>query len=165
MHDGKREMFFLCYDVVNRASNVILYMIIKGRKLRRGLVVFLLLAIYPLWVCIFTWVHVARAEFPGGRNGPLDAYRHSLASAVVSHTLGEWAVSFATFLLEWGDRESNVMDRHNNRIGARIGAGVSTFREIEPAVRNAVGQGRKNSARDDEITWLPEKTWSSAVMW
>src|ERR1043165_5662459 len=77
----------------------------------------LLLSIYPCFVLIYTWSCVFQSNLEGGRHGPLDAYRHTLASAVVSHTLGEWAVSLMTNLMESGGKDSNNMDSHNNRIG------------------------------------------------
>ena len=71
---------------------------------------------------VFTWSHVLRSDLKGGRHGQLDAYRHALASATVSYTVGEWAVSLTTWVFESGGKDSNKMDIHNNRIGAKIGS-------------------------------------------
>jgi len=51
---------------------------------------------YPMCVLTYTWTCVFQSDLEGGKNGPLDAYRHTLASAVVSHTLGEWGVKVTT---------------------------------------------------------------------
>jgi hypothetical protein len=109
----------------------------KHRKLLRRVSAFAaLLSVYPICVLVFTWSHFLNSDFKGGRHGPLDAYRHALASATVSYTLGAWAVDAVTNIFEWNDRDSNKMDRHNNKIGASIGSSVRSFREIEPAVRD-----------------------------
>lgn len=79
-----------------------------------------------------------RSDLPGGRDGPLDAYRHTLASAVVAYTLDPVVVEWATRALERKFYDANAMDRHNNRIGARIGYHARSFSEIEPAVREQV---------------------------
>jgi hypothetical protein len=63
-----------------------------------------------------------RSNFTGGRHGPLDAYRHTLASAVIGFTLGPRAVQWATWAMENAGKDANRMDRHNNLIGADIGA-------------------------------------------
>ncbi len=64
----------------------------KRRLLKRAAAIALILCIYPAGVIVFTWSYVLKSDFEGGRNGKLDAYRHSLASATVAYTLGEWAV-------------------------------------------------------------------------
>lgn len=124
-----------------------------------------LLSLYPAFVLIFTWSHVMHADFEGGRNGPLDAYRHALASATVSHTMGEWAVVLVSMVGEMGGKDTNRMDRHNNRIGALIGKRVTSFRELEPAVRTAVEQGKANATEKERITWLPRSRWDAERLW
>jgi len=106
-----------------------------------------------------------RSDFEGGRHGPLDAYRHALASAVVSYTLGDKAVDIATSLMESKGKQSNTMDRHNNQIGARIGATANTFKEIELSVRQSVLNGTVGSTNDNQITWLPAEKWRDARLW
>jgi hypothetical protein len=101
----------------------------------------------------------------GGRHGQLDAYRHSLASATVSYTLGEWAVNLVTRVFEWDDKDSNGMDRHNNRIGAGIGSRAKSFREIEPAVLKSVRKGAVNATEPNQITWLPVDKWRDGRLW
>jgi len=123
-----------------------------------------LLSIYPCFVLIYTWNFVYRSNLEGGRNGPLDAYRHALASAVVSHTLGEWAVNLMTSLMESGGKDSNTMDSHNNRIGAHLGATSKSFAVLEPSVRQLVANGAVNSTDTNQITWLPKEKWRRAVM-
>jgi hypothetical protein len=124
-----------------------------------------LMGIYPLFVFIYTWTHVFRSELEGGRHGPLDAYRHSLASAVVSYTLNERLVKVTTRLMESGHKNSNRMDGHNNRIGARIGSSSKSFRELEPAVRQVVLDGAVDSSNPNQITWLPKEKWKSGRIW
>jgi hypothetical protein len=48
-----------------------------------------IMSLYPAFILGYTWFHVANAPFLGGRNGPLDAYRHTLASALVAYTLDQ----------------------------------------------------------------------------
>jgi hypothetical protein len=132
--------------------------------LRLGALV-LLLSIYPLCVLIYTWSYVFRSNLEGGRNGPLDAYRHALASAVVSYTLDERAVYLITSLMESRDKDSNKMDRHNNRIGAHIGAKSKSFHELEPSVRQCVLDGAANSTDTNQITWLPKERWRRGRIW
>ena len=137
----------------------------KRKILRRLGALALLLSIYPLFVLIYTWSCVFRSNLEGGRHGPLDAYRHALASAVVSYTLDEWAVDLMTGLLESKGKNSNKMDSHNNRIGAQIGAQSKSFGELEPAVRRYVLDGAVNSTDTNQITWLPKEKWRDGRLW
>ena len=106
-----------------------------------------------------------KSDFEGGRNGKLDAYRHSLASATVSYTLGEWAVSLTTWIFESNEKQSNKMDTHNNRIGARIGSNARSLSDIEPSVREAVLRGHVFATDPEQITWLPSSKWRNARLW
>jgi hypothetical protein len=136
----------------------------KRKILLRLSALTVLLTIYPCFVLIYTWNCVYHSNFEGGRNGPQDAYRHALASAVVSYTLGEWAVNLITSLMESGGKASNSMDSHNNRIGAHIGASSKSFTALEPSVRQSVANGAVNSTDTNQITWLPKEKWRRAVM-
>jgi hypothetical protein len=133
--------------------------------LRKVGLIALVLSIYPLCILIYTWSYVLRSDLAGGRHGPLDAYRHALASAAVSYTLGDMAVGISTKLMESKGRTSNTMDRHNNLIGARIGASVNSFKEIEPLVRQYVLDGTINTTNDTQITWLPTDKWHDGRFW
>lgn len=123
------------------------------------------LSIYPLFVLGYTWFHVVRSDFEGGRHGPLDAYRHTLASAVVSYTLGERAVALVTCVFESQDKDSNHMDGHNNRIGAAIGSTSPSFAELESTVRQRVLAGSQSSCNPDQVTWLRMERWGDARLW
>lgn len=125
----------------------------------------LLVIAYPGFVLGYTWSHVAESNLPGGRFGPLDAYRHTLASAVVSYTLSPRAVDWVTSVMERGRGPSDRMDRHNNRIGAGIGARAGSFGEIEGAVRAEVQRGVINAKGPDQITWLPPGRWRTNRLW
>lgn len=124
-----------------------------------------LLGAYPGWVLGYTWRHVLRSELQGGKNGPLDAYRHALASAVVSYTLGERVVHTVTVVMESGGKRSNRMDRHNNRIGAAIGAKARAFSELEPAVFRSIRNGQVDATDPNRITWMPKDTWRDRRLW
>jgi preprotein translocase subunit SecF len=137
----------------------------KRRLWLRLLVSGVLLGAYPAFVLIYTWSFVFASDFQGGRHGPLDAYRHALASSVVAHTLGKPAVELVTALFESKGKDSNVMDSHNNRVGAGIGAGSRSFQELEPAVRQAVLEGGEGVSDPTRITWLPEEKWRSGRLW
>lgn len=139
------------------------------KKKRRLLLIFGALAgvvsIYPLFVLLYTWSCVFRSDLEGGGNGPLDAYRHALASAVVSYTLGERVVGVVTRVMESKGKDSNKMDRHNNRIGAQIGARSKSFWELEPAVRERVLDGVVDSSNENQITWLSKERWRRGGLW
>lgn len=106
-----------------------------------------------------------RSDLKGGRNGQLDAYRHALASATVSYTLGEWAVSLTTWVFESGGKDSNKMDIHNNRLGAKIGSSCTWFGDLEPAVRQAVLDGEASATDPAKITWLSPSKWRDGKFW
>jgi hypothetical protein len=125
----------------------------------------LLVSAYPAFVLGYTWSHVARSNFPGGRDGPLDAYRHTLASAVVAFTLSPRAVEWATAAMERGTKDANLMDRRNNQIGAAIGLRAHSFGEIEPAVQAEVLRGAVNARDAVQVTWLPRERWRASRLW
>lgn len=133
--------------------------------LRRVFIAVLIAGIYPLSVLVYTWSCVLRSDLKGGRHGPLDAYRHALASSLVSYTIGTWAVNLTTSVFESSGKASNNMDRHNNRIGAAIGARSRSFRELEQSVTQAVEHGTVNSADPWRITWLNENQWRDGRFW
>jgi len=137
----------------------------RRKLLRRACAFALLLSIYPVCVIAFTWSHVLRSDLKGGRHGQLDAYRHALASATVSYTLGEWAVNVTTWIFESGEKDSNKMDIHNNHLGARLGVKAESFSDIEPAVRSSVLNGTVSSVDSDQITWLPSSRWRDGKLW
>lgn len=135
----------------------------KKRSALRGFFALgVFLSAYPAFVLGYTWTYVFRSEFHGGRHGPLDAYRHALASSVVSYTLGESSVNLVTNLFESRGKDSNTMDSHNNRVGAGIGSRAKSFHELEPLVRQSVLNGTVGATDPNQITWLPEKKWRSA---
>ena len=121
----------------------------------------------------YVWGQVLIQDLPGGHDGPLDAYRHTLASAVLTYVFdgafgqraGIGAVEVVIFVMEHGESRSNVMDRHNNRLGSRIGSHAPTFAEIEPAVIQAVAKGTILATSPDQVTWLPEQDWRAGVFW
>ena len=137
----------------------------KKKRLKKLIIVALVLSIYPLFALIYTWSHVYQSELEGGRHGPLDAYRHTLASAVVSYTLSENAVSAVTSIMEWGEGETRLMDKHNNMIGAQIGANAKSFQDIEPEVRKYISEGMINSTDPARTTWLPKERWKDRRAW
>ena len=108
---------------------------------------------------------MAKSDFPGGRYGPLDAYRHTLASALVAYTLNEKAVSLVTKVMESKNRDVDLMDQHNNQIGAGIGMNAKAFSAIEPTVREFVSNGKVDSTNEKQITWLPANRWSDGWVW
>jgi hypothetical protein len=126
---------------------------------------FLMLGSYPVLVLGYVWIKVAQSDLPGGRNGPLDAYRHTLASALVSYTLDEKVVRWVSNLMEDERIITQRMDRHNNRIGAMIGNKAKRLSEIEPAVAKKVSEGRVFARDPDQSTWLPESIWGDSKMW
>jgi len=138
----------------------------RRRWLRRLLLVAGLLAAYPAFVLGSVYLATSRSDLPGGRHGPKDAYRHTLASATVAFTGSPRWVDWVTAVME-GDGHgrtgrgdaARAMDAHNNRIGARIGAGAASWNEMNAAVLRAVQAGGVAVEDEDRITWLPRERW------
>jgi hypothetical protein len=138
----------------------------KNRKrLIRIVAAMLLASAYPAFVLGYTWNHVAHSKLPGGRHGPLDAYRHTLASAVVAFTLSPRVVEWVTWLMESAGKDANLMDRRNNYIGKNIGTRARSFSEIEPTVRVQVQSGSVNAFDPAQVTWLPPQRWHASRLW
>jgi hypothetical protein len=140
---------------------------VSTRKKTASLIfVFLMImSLYPALILGYTWFHVANAQFPGGRNGPLDAYRHTLASALVAYTLDKRVVNSVSTVMEFQNSRSNLMDKHNNDIGANIGMRAVRFSDIQPAVMNAVNQGTNNAKSPSQVTWLTSEYWKESTLW
>ena len=137
----------------------------RRRRRRRLALVVLLLAAYPVFVLVATYRQFFSADLPGGRNGPADAYRHSLASAIVAYTLSPRCIDWVTRVME-RDGEGNAsraMDAHNNRLGARIGAAARSWNDMQDAVRDAVRNGAVDATDPDRITWLPASRWQNRL--
>lgn len=120
-----------------------------------------LAAAYPCFVLGSVYAHWLQADLPGGRNGPADAYRHSLASATVAYTGSAAWVDWVTRAMEGDglDSDMHAMDAHNNRIGARIGARATSWNQMQRDVRIAVHAGTVDATDPDRITWLPRERW------
>lgn len=125
----------------------------------------LAIALYPAFVLGYTWSHVLQSPLPGGRHGPLDAYRHTLASAVVTYTLDARAVQMVNGVMERRGKRANAMDIHNNLIGADIGSHAARFSDIEPTVAARVAAGRIDAIAPDQTTWLPPREWKDGFAW
>ena len=131
----------------------------------RALAVLAALAAYPAFVMIAVYAQWFAAALPGGRNGPADAYRHSLASAIVAYTLSPRCVDWVTAVMERGG-EGNVaraMDAHNNRLGARIGETADSWSAMQQAVRAAVISGAIDARSPDQITWRAPSAWQDRL--
>lgn len=125
----------------------------------------LVLATYPAFVLTCTWSYVLQSPLPGGRHGPLDAYRHTLASAIVAYTLDARAVHLVNRVMERRGTRANAMDIHNNLIGAAIGSHAARFSDIEPMVMRSVEAGDVDAASPDQTTWLPASDWQEGFAW
>lgn len=131
------------------------------RRGLRALLAFAIAAVYPAFVLGSVYATTLHSDLPGGRNGPKDAYRHSLASATVAYTGSARWVDWVTRFMEHGDGgdAANAMDRHNNRIGAEIGARAESWTQMRTDVLAAVKAGGVDIADDHRITWLPPEQW------
>ena len=142
---------------------------VDGREWRRRwrpiAFVVLVLAAYPVFVLVATYRQFFDADLPGGRNGPADAYRHSLASAIVAYTLSPRCVDWVTSVMERGGQgnSARAMDAHNNLLGARIGAKATSWNDMQDAVRDAVRNGAVDATEPDRITWLPASRWQNRL--
>jgi hypothetical protein len=132
-----------------------------SRRLKVFAATFLVLSAYPAFVLGTVYSHWFSAGLPGGRNGPADAYRHTLASATVAYTTSPRLVALVTRVMEDDGRGSDMraMDAHNNRIGARIGADARSWDEMQRRVRDAIATGRAQATDANQITWLPRERW------
>ncbi|MGO4776882.1 hypothetical protein AB4084_15480, partial [Lysobacter sp. 2RAB21] len=103
----------------------------------RVLAVLAALGAYPAFVMIAVYSQWFAADLPGGRNGPADAYRHCLASAIVAYTLSPRCVEWVTAVMERGGQgnASRAMDAHNNAIGAHLGARAENWTAMQREVR------------------------------
>ena len=131
------------------------------RRLQLVAATFLVLAAYPTFVLGTVYAHWFGAHLPGGRNGPADAYRHTLASATVAYTTSPRLVALVTHVMERDGHGSDMraMDAHNNRIGAHIGATAGSWSEMQARVRAAIDAGQVQATDADRITWLPRERW------
>ncbi|MGB4118169.1 MAG: hypothetical protein WBK51_16625 [Polaromonas sp.] len=125
----------------------------------------LLAMFYPVVVLSYTWTYVLMSNFEGGRHGPLDAYRHTLASAFVSYTTSPSVVAMISHVMENNTKRSSAMDRHNNNIGSGIGQSASKLSEIEPLVARSITNGAVNSLQIQQSTWLPKEDWRPGKLW
>ena len=139
--------------------------IARSRAWRRAALLVLALAAYPAFVLVMTYSRFFAADFPGGRNGPADAYRHSLASAIVAYTLSPRCVDWVTAVMEDDGvgNPSRAMDAHNNRLGARIGATAANWDAMQQAVLAAVEHGAAEARSPDQITWLAPGAWQERL--
>ena len=137
----------------------------RRRHWRRLLVVAVVLGAYPAFVMVVTYSQFFAVGLPGGRNGPADAYRHSLASAIVAYTASPRCVDWVTAVME-RDGQGNAaraMDAHNNRLGARIGAAADSWNAMQQAVLAAVKNGAIDARSPDQITWLAPDAWQERL--
>jgi hypothetical protein len=147
------------------ATTTLVSMQTRTKSLIRIFAVALLVSAYPTFVLGYTWTRVALSDLPGGGDGPRDAYRHTLASAVVAFTLGSRTVESVTRAMERSGTDANRMDRHNNEVGSAIGKRARSFTEIEPAVRDYVQRGAVHASDPVQVTWLPPEKWKHSILW
>jgi hypothetical protein len=135
------------------------------KRWRRVIVAALVLGAYPAFVVAATYWHFFQAQFPGGRNGPADAYRHALASAIVAYTLSPRCVDWVTAVMEHDGEghPARAMDAHNNRLGARIGANADGWDAMQQAVLAAVKNGAIDARSPDQITWRAPSAWQDRL--
>ena len=136
-----------------------------GLRHSRLAVLLVVLAVYPAGLLGYVWYHCWSTGLEGGKNGPLDAYRHMLSSAMLAYTTTPSAVGFVTRVMEFRGRPTDLMDRHNNAIGAEIGSHAHGFAEIEPLVRMRINAGAINAQADTQATWLPPQQWRTSFFW
>lgn len=137
----------------------------RRRPWRLLVLAVLVLAVYPAFVLVAVYRPWFDANLPGGRNGPADAYRHSLASAIVAYTLSPRCVDWVTAIMERDGQgnASRAMDAHNNRIGARLGAAAPSWAAMQRDVRAAVDHGAIDAVSPDQITWLAPAAWQDRL--
>ncbi|MGB4813302.1 MAG: hypothetical protein WBP13_12595 [Methylophilaceae bacterium] len=122
-------------------------------------------ALYTAFVLSFVWWHCYQSPLTGGSNGQLDAYRHTLASAVVAYTTSPKLVEITTIYMESNNTPANLMDQHNNAIGANIGITAHSFSSLTMLVDAKIRQGKVNATDQNQTTWLPKTRWRTSVIW
>lgn len=125
----------------------------------------ILISMYPIFVLSYVWRECFVSDFQGGKSGQLDAYRHTLASAVVAYTSSPKVVDLVTACMERKERSDNLMDRHNNLIGAKIGLTAKSFNQINTLVRQQVSRGTENAIENSQSTWLARPYWGKSLFW
>jgi hypothetical protein len=138
---------------------------LRLRRWRWVIVAAIALGLYPAFVLGTVYATTLRSDLPGGRHGPKDAYRHSLASAIVAYSGSLAWVDWATQVMENGGKgdAARAMDAHNNWLGARIGAQADSWNEMQTAVLAAVKAGDMNVEDQNRITWLPPERWQNRL--
>lgn len=121
--------------------------------------------LYVVLVLGFVWWHCYQSPLKAGANGPLDAYRHTFASAVVSYTTSPKVVKLVSKVMEYKNRPANLMDKHNNAIGMHIGQQVKSLDDIDVLVVAKVKNGAVNAVDRMQITWLPPQYWGRGFLW
>lgn len=125
----------------------------------------IVLSVYPAFVLGYVWYHCLVSDFQGGKYGQLDAYRHTLASAVVTYSSSSKLVAVATAVMERKDSAANRMDRHNNIIGVEIGQTATSFSQLNVLVQQRVNQGAENAVEASQVTWLATPYWEKSLFW
>jgi hypothetical protein len=135
--------------------------ITRRRWLRRGIIAICIAALYPVFVLASVYAATSQSDLPGGRHGPRDAYRHSLASATVAYTGSQRWVEWVTAVMENNGRgdATRAMDAHNNLLGARIGAEAKSLSDMRASILAAVSAGGVDVQDEDRITWLSPERW------
>ncbi len=133
----------------------------RRRWLRRGIIAICIAALYPVFVLASVYAATSQSGLPGGRHGPRDAYRHSLASATVAYTGSQRWVAWVTAVMENGGRgdATRAMDAHNNLLGARIGTKAKSLSDMRASVLAAVNAGGVDVKDENRITWLSSERW------
>ncbi len=121
--------------------------------------------LYTSFVLGFVWWHCHKSGLEGGKYGPLDAYRHTLASALVAYTTTPRLVSATTKIMEYKNRPIDLMDQHNNAIGAEIGVNAESLFDLDAAVKNQVAHGTIDASSAQQTTWLPPQYWLESLLW
>ncbi len=131
-----------------------------------GILCVALALIFSFWLLASTYAIILRSGLPGGSDGPMDAYRHTLASAQLSYCLGSGVVTVFTRLTERHPerRKDDAMDTHNNLVGAAIGAKAHSLREVRAEVRHRVQAGGVDRTDPGQVTWLPAAYWSEGLL-
>jgi hypothetical protein len=131
--------------------------IFRSVWLRRVAIVLCVLAVYPVFVLGSVYAITIDSDFPGGRHGPKDAYRHCLASATVAYTGSAAWVEWATVVMERDGQGSpaRAMDAHNNRLCAGIGARAENWNDMRADVLTAIRAGGVDIDATNRIAWLP----------
>ncbi len=120
----------------------------------------LALVAVPFFFISYFYILAQRTGLEGRRGGPQDAFRHIYASAFTARYVSPRVVKLVTKISERNPHSvHDQMDRHNNRLGVRIG--LSQVPNLYQAVLDKVHHAQITPETEDHAQILEPRKWQS----